>query len=335
MMISDYFTLPYRLAFRQPWISSHGERTQREGFLIELKDASGNRGVGEAAPLPEMGTETLKQCHKKLLESAETIYHLSAEALLKALEPYRSNYPAFCCGMESAAVALRAAQERQSPSQWFNSHCAPQVRVNQFISHIDHSLIDSASSPIIKLKLGLAPLEQELEQLRLLCSQLSPKQQLRLDANQAWSTSEAEYLLQQLQGLPIESIEEPTHSPTLESTARLQQQTEIPIALDESVRQIGIPQILEHATVRRIVLKPTLLGGPHYCQTVAQTLQQQGIEVVITSALESSIGILSAAHCAAAIDPQQLHTHGLATAHLFNEDLTLAPTIKNGILHLP
>ncbi|MBT3309586.1 MAG: o-succinylbenzoate synthase [Gammaproteobacteria bacterium] len=334
MMISDYTIHPYRLSFQQPWHSSRGQHNHREGFLVELKDDKGNSAIGEAAPLPEMGSESLQQCHQKLLEMHEVILHCTAEAVLQQLAPYREHYPAFCCAIESATVMLLAKQQQLTLSQWFNQSSASQLQLNQ-ITTLQHPVINPNGASVIKLKVGIAPIETELKQLQQLAKQLSPKQQLRLDANQAWSFEQASTFLQHLQSLPIESIEEPIQNPTLEQFQQLQQQCHFPIAVDESMQTIGLSPIVESSTLQRVVLKPMLLGGPQSCFNIAQQLQQAGIEVVITSTLESSIGILSAAHCAAAIDPHQLQAHGLDTARLFNEDLTLAPTIKNGILHLP
>ena len=334
-MINDCTIRPYQLPFEQPWNSNHGTHTIRQGFLVELKDEAGNYSCGEAAPLAEMGTESLVQCGNGLKNLKEVTLHHCAEELISQLEPYRKNHPALCCGVESAAVELLAKQNHLTLGQWLSGGSPNQIHVNQILPAIDSSAIDPAGSHIIKLKLGIAPIQQELSQIQQLALHLSPNQRLRLDANQAWHYDEAAHFLSQLHSLPIESIEEPLQKPTLESIDQLQQQCPAPIALDESVRQIGITEILDHGSLQRVVLKPMLLGGPRTTFLLAQQFQKAGIETVITSTLESSIGIVSAAYCAAAADPRQQQAHGLDTAHYFSEDLTLAPRIKNGILHLP
>ncbi len=336
MMISGYSITPYRLPFTSPWKSHYGTRRHREGFLIELTDHDGNRGVGEAAPLEDLGTETLHQCHQQLLKLEETIPHADIEEVHSLLSPLKQKTPASCCGIESATVALLAQQQQQSPSQWLNPQAARTIRLNQIVPDLTAPAIDSHGGTTIKLKLGIHPLEKELEMLQRLVNTLSPAQQLRLDCNQAWSMAESIWFLQKIEDLPIESLEEPLQNPTLPALLQLQQQTDIPITIDESLPAIGLSTLLESSQQpQRTVLKPTLHCGPLSTCHTARQLQQHNIDVVITSTLESNIGILMAAHCAAAIDPQQRLEHGLDTGRLFSKNLALAPSIKNGILHLP
>jgi len=334
MMISDYFILPYRLSFKKRWMSSYGEHNSREGFLIEIEDEAGNSGIGEAAPLAEIGTETLHQCHKHLQELGEVIHHYTLDDLLLQLERERSDYPATAAGLESAIIQLLAKQQETPLSQWINPSASKQVKVNQIITDLEHETIDPEGGAVIKVKVGIHAPEKELEALEQLASTLPSRFSLRLDANRAWSIEQANWITQNLDQLPIESIEEPVSNPAIETIHTLQQQCDFPIALDESILEIGIEPLLQRP-VRRLVLKPTRIGGPLTTYNIAQRCQQQGIEVVISSALESSVGIIAAAHCAAAVDPQQQNHHGLSTANLFSEDLTLAPLIKKGILHLP
>lgn len=333
MMINDYFILPYRLSFKQTWMSHHGQLSGREGFLVEIKDEMGNNGIGEAAPLPEIGTETLHQCHKRLQELGEVVHHYTLDDLLLQLDQERDHYPATAAGLESAIIQVYAKQQEKKPSHWLNPSASQQVRVNQVITDLDNGTFDPGEGSVIKVKLGIHPLQRELEGLQKLSSRLPPGFSLRLDSNQAWSFQEATWFIENISHLPVESIEEPISSPTLDKIHALQQQCNFPIALDESIFEHGIHSILQ-SSVRRVILKPTRMGGPLTTYKIAQDCQQQGIEVVITSSLESSVGVIAAAHCAAAVDPLQRQQHGLSTANFFSEDLTLAPPLKNGILHL-
>ena len=332
-MIKDYFVLPYRLSFSRPWISHHGEYRYRKGFLVELEDIQGNRGVGDAAPLPEMGTETLHQCHERLLEWGKIAPHYTPEELLTLLDDDREKTPALCSGIESAIVDLLSKQQQMPLHRWLNPDSTNQVKLNQ-VTSLKHPEITTEGGPVIKLKLGVAPIEQELEQLTRWVKTLPSHYRLRLDANQAWHYAEAEWLLSQLEGLPIDSLEEPIRSPTLKQLEALQQQCAFPIAVDESLHTIGF-EAVQQSPLRRVILKPTLTGGPWTTYQQARQLQQHGIEVVITSMLESAIGTLTAAHCAAAIDPLQKMAHGLSTFRCFSDDLAVAPEIKHGILLLP
>ncbi len=49
---------PYSLKLAMPFYTSAGKMVERKGFIISLKDLSGAEGIGEAAPLPEFGSES-------------------------------------------------------------------------------------------------------------------------------------------------------------------------------------------------------------------------------------------------------------------------------------
>ncbi len=85
--------------------------------------------------------------------------------------------------------------------------------------------------------------------------------------------------------------------------------------------------------MRRLVLKPAALGGLRRTLALARRLQAGGIEVVITSLIESAAGLWPTAQLAAAIGspiPQ-----GLATADWLREDLGPPPRVQAGHLDLP
>jgi o-succinylbenzoate synthase len=339
MMIRQLRFAPYQLRFKHPWVSRHGSRTVREGLLITLVDEDGLQAVGEAAPLAEMGSETLSQCQQQLESLQSRIQRFTPETLLEWLEPQRHPYPALCCGLESAAIGVLAQRQQCSLAAWLNPDHGHQLRLNQTLPAIDPQQLDPTwqqqEGAVFKVKVGITAMAEEIAALQRLAAALRPTQSLRLDANQAWQFDEASTFIASLRGLPIESLEEPLATPQLQTIARLQRHTPFPLALDESIRSLGIDAILLQGGIRRVVLKPTLLGGPWQSCKIAQRCLDHGIEVVITSTLEGGVGLQAVAACAAAVDPQQRQHHGLATAQLFQPPPPLAVEIKNGILHLP
>ncbi len=301
---------------------------------MEIALDDGGSVVGECAPLPEMGGESSHHCRETLDALQLFAKHRSPEELLQQLDSYRDHAPAACCGVEAALVTLMARQSRLPLNRWMSPDAPATVRVNQMVGTLDNPVIDPEGSTILKLKVGISPLKDEIEQLHKFAATIPQQSKIRLDANQAWSMKEATELINAINSLPIESIEEPLQCPTLEKTQQLQEISSFPIALDESAAQFGIAALLQERWLQRVVLKPTLMSGPWTTFRIARQFQERGVAVVITSALESSIGILSAAHCAAAVDPQQIEAHGLATSSWLAEDLSIAPVIKNGILSI-
>jgi len=173
---------------------------------------------------------------------------------------------------------------------------------------------------------------QELDWLRQVADVLPPGIMLRLDANRAWSESDAQRFIAGLDGLPVEMLEEPLARPDLSRLAALQQQTAIALALDESLSELGLAQVCAGRAVRRLVLKPVLLGGLHTALDWARQAQAQGMACVVTTTLDSAVGTLAAAHLAAALG-NGLH-HGLATSSWLARDVGRAPRVSGGIMRL-
>jgi L-alanine-DL-glutamate epimerase-like enolase superfamily enzyme len=127
-------------------------------------------------------------------------------------------------------------------------------------------------------------------------------------------------------------LEEPLARPDLFRLAALQQQTAIALALDESLPKLGLAQVSATPAVRRLVLKPMLLGGPHAVLAWARQAHEQGMACVVTTTLDSAVGILAAAHLAAALG-NGLH-HGLATSSWLERDVGHAPRVSGGMMRL-
>ena len=98
----------------------------------------------------------------------------------------------------------------------------------------------------------------------------------------------------------------------------------MPIAADESIRRADDPYLvrdLEAADVA--VLKVQPLGGVRACLRIAEDI---GLPVVVSSAVESSVGIAAGVALAAAL-PELHHACGLATVQLLRDDVAVAPLL--------
>lgn len=347
MQITKAQTHPYSLPLRQVWRSAAGLLTERCGWLVELTTADGYTGWGDCAPLPEAGTETLavakavaEQFLPKLPVQADIpiVPHFTTEieCLLSSL--LRHYPPALRCGVETALLDLAAQYAGVPLARWLNKEAKLSVLVNAAIGTIGSELIKRALAAvdngykILKIKVGLQ--DWDVEQLYLydLACALPAGIQLRLDANQAWSESIATIALDSLTDFPIESVEEPLAGANFKILAKLQEHRPFALALDESLANTPTKMVLDNCPVRRLVLKPTVLGGLTRALTISKRAHQLGIEVVITSTLESSVGIRAAAHVAAAIGGNI--AHGLATSDWFKYNLTYPPIIKQDYLLL-
>lgn len=336
---------PYHLPLRAEWASAAGGFTQRDGWLLRLSTDNGYTGYGDCAPLPETGGESLAAAERALNEQTKRLEGQRVDAALKSLaNPAGCKTPAARCAVESALLDLLAQAAGQPLCTYLGGNAArSDVAVNAALGSLqrvsDQTIIASCAAGfrIIKLKVGLDAVDAEIARLHHVAALLPPATQLRLDANRAWREADAARFLQACAGSPIEMIEEPLADPETEALQRLQAICAFPIGLDESITELltdcTANALLAAPPVRRLVLKPPRLGGLLPALALARRAGAAGLQCIVTSSIDSTCGVLAAAHLAAAIDNGL--AHGLATSCWLAEDTGAAPFISGGRLTLP
>jgi L-alanine-DL-glutamate epimerase-like enolase superfamily enzyme len=137
-----------------------------------------------------------------------------------------------------------------------------------------------------------------------------PEVALRLDANGAWSVTEALAALGALAPAGVELCEEPVSG--LEALAEVAERAEMAIALDESA---ALPGALERRVADAVCLKITRWGGISGVVEAARRARARGYQVYLASTLDGPLGIAAALHAAAVIEPDL--PCGLATLDVF------------------
>jgi o-succinylbenzoate synthase len=149
---------------------------------------------------------------------------------------------------------------------------------------------------------------------------LGPSGRLRVDANGAWDVDRAVEAIRALDRFALEYVEQPVA--TLEEMATLRRRIDVRLAADESVRTAADPLRvagLEAADV--VVLKVQPLGG---VATALRVAEAAGLPVVVSSAVETSVGLAAGVALAAAL-PALPYACGLGTATLLAGDLVDDP----------
>jgi O-succinylbenzoate synthase len=151
---------------------------------------------------------------------------------------------------------------------------------------------------------------------------------VRVDANGAWTLPQAvEAAAALTAGGPLEYLEQPCA--TVDELAELRRRVDVPVAADESIRKAGDPLAVVRAGAADIaVLKVAPLGGISALLTVSAQID---IPIVVSSALDSAVGIATGLAAAAAL-PTLNHACGLGTGRLFVEDVTDAAAPVDGYL---
>lgn len=152
---------------------------------------------------------------------------------------------------------------------------------------------------------------------------IGPEGRLRVDANTNWNVDEAEHAIRALEPYDLEYVEQPCA--TVAELAEIRERVsslDVPIAADESVRKAEDPLAVARAgAADLLVVKAQPLGGVHAALRIAG---EAGLPIVVSSALDTSVGISMGAHLAAAL-PELDYDCGLATTALLGGDVTTNP----------
>ncbi len=175
---------------------------------------------------------------------------------------------------------------------------------------------------VIKIKVG-NNLEEDLKRLALV-REIAPDLEIRLDANGLWSVDAAEIFINKAG--PIQYIEQPCA--TIEELRELRRRVSVRIAGDEIIRKAKDPFDVDlTGAVDILMLKVAPLGGIAIAKKIAA---HHGLPVVVSSALESAVGISHGLKLAASIVELNFAC-GLATGKLLKEDVAALPLINGEI----
>lgn len=292
----------YTLHFREPAGTSRGVLREKDTWFLLL--SRGNvSALGECAMFRGLSCDDVPGYEGKLDEVCRAINRG------EAVDPASlADYPSIRFGLECAQGTLLAREEGK------------EFLASDFTA-------------------GLAaiPVNGELSLLRRIRQRYNENDiEIRVDANGAFSPDDALERLKCLSDFRLHSIEQPIRAGQWAQMARLCRKTPLPIALDEELIGVNIPEekrrLTEEIKPRYIVLKPSLVGGMASCREWIDLAEASGAGFWLTSALESNVGLDAIARfsylCKPAI-PQ-----GLGTGALYTDNVDYPFEIQGGMFRV-
>ncbi|MGC4937710.1 o-succinylbenzoate synthase [Kribbella sp. DT2] len=165
-------------------------------------------------------------------------------------------------------------------------------------------------------------LADDLARVEAVRDALGADGRVRIDANGGWSVDEALAALKELSRFDLEYVEQPCWS--VEDLALVRRRTDVLVAADESIRRAEDPlRVRELEAADIAVLKVQPIGGVRACLEIAERI---GLPVVVSSALETSVGIAAGVALAAAL-PELPYACGLATVAMFTGEVVAEPLL--------
>jgi len=324
----------YELIFKKPSGTSRGILTSRQTWILKLwnEETPDVFGLGECALFRGLSAED-RPGYEEVLKS------LTPELPpLPELFEQMKDFPSILFGLETALADLKNGGKRIIYPSAF-SDGKKSIRINGLIwmgskAEMQRQIQEKIELGFscIKLKIGAIDFHAELDLLKAIRQEFDAKTiELRVDANGAFSPTDALQKLEILSKLNIHSIEQPIKAGQWQKMAQLCANTPLPIALDEEL--IGINDfakkklLLETIQPQYIILKPSLHGGFVGSEEWIKLTGEQNVDWWATSALESNIGLNAIAQWCAV--QKNALPQGLGTGQLYTNNFE-SPLSLNG-----
>jgi L-Ala-D/L-Glu epimerase len=332
MRLTRYARLRYRrftLPMRHRFEAAHGTLEDNPGVLVELTDADGYTGIGEASPVPSLGAGTADDVARLIEEHGASLLTSGAWTALALAAPGAA---AMRCALDVAQLDLIARRQghpvaailSEEPAPWVTSNAVigggPPEEVARFgLEAVEHGY------RVLKVKVGVASVEEDARRIAAL-RETCPDTVIRLDANGGWDEATAHEAINALFPYGIELIEQPVPAADVEALARVREFAPMRIAADEAVHDPArLDRIIELRAADLLVLKPMLLGGLIPAREVARRAASAGIGCFVTTTFDSSIGTAASIQLAAALPVDA--AHGLGTGEYLGADVVVETLI--------
>jgi o-succinylbenzoate synthase len=306
------------IPLREPFVTSGGVVAARELVLLRIEDDDGAVGYGEAAPLTPYDGVTVEEVLEALRHPDAAVSggppqaRTAEEMALLDLEASRDGRPIGEPGADAIVVNRTLA-------------AGPPAEV---AARAEEGVREGYSC--FKVKVGLP---DDAERVAAVREAVGPWPAVRIDANGAWSVTEAVAAIERLAAYDLQLVEQPCR--TLAEMAEVRRAVAVPLAADESVATPADVRAAVAAGACDIVnVKLAPSGGFSAAREAVREAQANGLGAFLSSTLDGPWGIACALQLAAG-ERLQLAC-GLATLELFDAALALAlPPPSDGLLVVP
>lgn len=340
MVIREIELYSYQVPFRQPVRLKHNVLTRREGFLVTATSENGQKGWGEAAPLPGFSGESLVEALAVAQRVAPLLKGANLEEARWISGVAKGNLPSVHFAFKSALDFL-AAQEAGLPlHRYLSSASLESVPLCAILAGDDGAKYARAREAIhqgyrvLKLKVGGGDLERDIALVNEIAGWLPPEGRLRLDANQNWRLEDALHFCRAIPAERIAFLEEPTRD--CRDMPVIQEITGIACAADETLHLLS-RQCCRGASLREEpaseVLREVaaqagaLVWKPSLCLPLPLLGLRQDRPVVLSGAYETGVGTAAilalAASCAGVCPAVGVDTYGSLAADVLDRPLPM------------
>lgn len=302
----------------RPFVTAVRRTDHLDVVLVEVTDAEGRRGYGEAATSWRVTGESPQSVAAAVAGPlTDVVLGRAAGDPVVVADIARAVWGnAAARSAVECAVADLAAQQRGIPlAQTFRTRPAARIRTDMTLSAGEPAALAAVSEQHVAagfacLKIKASAAHDTVAGLLAVRAAVGSDITLRIDANQAWEAATAIRVIRGAEdaGLGLELVEQPVAAHDLDALAAVTAAVDTPIMADESVRTAhDVRRIADRGAADLVNIKLAKTGGLAEALAATEVAHAAGLGVVIGCMMESHVGVSAAAHLAAAVAPDVVH----------------------------
>jgi o-succinylbenzoate synthase len=301
--------------------TSYGDApTVRPHVIVEIV-AAGERGLGEASPLPEFTGETaasvlfvLDETYLPALPGRDAT---QVETVMADLERLLPDNPSAKAAIDMALYDLAGRLLRVPSATLLGGARRPSIHLARAVGIGSTADIAAAAERhvaagfrTIKMKVGQDS-RADVERVRAVRKAVGPEVRIRIDANQGYDVATAVGVLRKLEDCDLEYIEQPVPRWNHAGMAHIRRATGARVLADEAVHT---PQdalnLIRAEAADLLAIKFVKTGGLARARQIAAVGEAAGLDCIVISPFETQVGAAAGLHMALAL-PIGRHAHEL------------------------
>ncbi|MDG1401640.1 MAG: o-succinylbenzoate synthase [Candidatus Binatia bacterium] len=332
MNVQKIILTPYAIPLHEPLSTASKKIRSRRGMVVQMRTEKG-WGLGDMAPHPALGRVGWEDFRREAQSIAERLCGSSLGSLAAA--DWSGMEPGAAMGLEMALYDAAARDAGVSLARFLGARGSGPTASSALLRG-DAPLASAAELFAMgyrtaKFKAHPDP-QQTLSEIHAIREAL-PQLGLRLDVNGAWSRQTAVEFCGGLRQNSLEWIEQPVWRQDLVGM-RAVRENGVRVAADESVRTVeDVSRLASEKSADVIVIKLMQVGGIAAAMRVAAEAKRHGLQICLTTGLDSSIATSAVLHLSAVLEPET--ANGFSTLSLLEGDLVEQALHEGPLMDVP
>jgi len=310
MGIQQIEVYPVTLAYKEPFRIAPETSTESHNVVVKIVTDYGVVGWGESSPSKRVTGETAETVIKTLDKIApKLIGHcpLRIEQDVEVMDSIVEGKPAAKAAIDMALHDILGKTARKPLFMLMGGYRTEVLTDITLGIKSPREMGEAAINAVkkgfkaLKVKVGVNPTE-DVERIKRIREAIGENMQIRIDANQGWTSKQAIEALNKIEKFNIQFAEQPVPAEELKGLVEVRKNSPIPIMADESVHSPeDALRLIQAEAIDLINIKLMKSGGILKGRKIAAIAEAAGIPCMIGCMDESEIGIAAGAHLAAAV----------------------------------